>query len=117
MAERLCSSIWRLAEMACIFHRHVRESALSREQASRLHRAFRADVEKGVWILSPITESFLRRLGTAMEKAPAELLLRAGDAVHLVSARDAGFAEIWTSDRRLLAAAAYFDLNGRSVSA
>jgi len=41
--------------------------------------------------------------------------VRAGDAIHLASAKDAGFQEIWTNDRRLLQAAQYFDLVGKSV--
>jgi hypothetical protein len=34
-----------------------------------------------------------------------------------VSARDAGFSEIWSNDRHLLAAARHFGLRGRSVTA
>jgi predicted nucleic acid-binding protein len=41
--------------------------------------------------------------------------LRAGDAIHIVSAVEAGFNEIWTNDRHLLAAAAHFGLKGRCV--
>lgn len=50
-----------------------------------------------------------------MSALPATAYLRAADAVHLVSALEAGFTEIWSNDRHLLAAAAYFGLQGRSV--
>ena len=54
--------------------------------------------------------------GESLTRAlPAAAYLRAGDAIHLVSAGGAGFTEIWTSDRHLLAAAAYFGIEGRRV--
>ena len=113
-ADQLCSSIWCLPEVACVFHRHVREKSLSVEQAGRLQRAFRLDRENSVWQLLPVTEDLLRRIEALVPKLPSSLLLRAGDAVHLVSARDAGFQDIWSNDRRLLAAAPHFDLKGRT---
>jgi predicted nucleic acid-binding protein len=42
--------------------------------------------------------------------------MRAGDAIHLVSAAEYGFDEIWTNDRQLLAGAAYAGLTGRTVA-
>jgi predicted nucleic acid-binding protein len=41
------------------------------------------------------------------------LFLRAGDAVHLATAAEAGFGEVWTNDRHMLAAARAFGLRGR----
>jgi len=37
------------------------------------------------------------------------------DAIHLVTAADTGFTEIWTNDRHMLTAAPHFGLVGRSV--
>jgi hypothetical protein len=37
------------------------------------------------------------------------------DALHLVTAADSGFVEVWTNDRHMLAAAPHFGLVGRSV--
>ena len=37
-ADQLCSSIWCVAEVACVLQRHVREKSLSVEQAGRLRR-------------------------------------------------------------------------------
>ena len=105
-----------LAEMACVFHRHVREKGLTRRQALELRSAFIADVDDGVWLLHPVSEAVLRKVEAAARNLPATAYLRAGDAIHLVSARDAGFPEIWSNDRHLLGAARYFGLRGRSVS-
>jgi hypothetical protein len=38
-----------------------------------------------------------------------------GDAIHLVTALEASFPEIWSNDRHLLGAAEHFGLRGRSV--
>ena len=104
-----------LAEMACIFHRHVREKGLTRSQALALRSAFMEDVEDGVWLLHPVSEAILRKVEAAVRNLPASVYLRAGDAIHLVSARDAGLTEVWTNDRHLLGAARHFGLRGRSV--
>lgn len=111
----LTSSAWCRAEMACIFQRHVRERGLTRAQASRLRKLFLADATGGVWTLVPISDSLLEDVQDRVGKLRADVYLRAGDALHLVTAREAGFREVWTSDRHMLAAAAHFGLVGRSV--
>jgi hypothetical protein len=47
--------------------------------------------------------------------APADVPLRAGDAIHTATALETGETEIWTNDRHLLAAVAHFGLAGRSA--
>ena len=42
--------------------------------------------------------------------------LRSGDAIHIVSAAEAGFNEIWTNDRHMLTAAASFGIAGRTLT-
>ncbi len=114
-AEQLHSSVWCLAEFACALHRKVREGTLNPQQASRLHEAFRDDIARGVWLLLPITMHLMGNLEVIVQTLPPDLVLRAGDAVHLITARDAGFSEVWTNDRRLLAAAPHFGVQGRSA--
>jgi predicted nucleic acid-binding protein len=104
-----------LAELACIFQRHIREKGLSRSQALALRESFLEDVEGGAWTLLPISDSVLRNVEASVRNLPRGLYLRAGDAIHLVSARDAGFSEIWSNDRHLLGAASSFGLRGKSV--
>jgi predicted nucleic acid-binding protein len=50
-----------------------------------------------------------------VEDLPASIHLRAGDAIHLAAAQDAGLSEIWSNDRHLLKAAPSFGLQGRSL--
>ena len=81
----------------------------------QLRQAFFEDIENGVWDLLPVSDGLLRKVDLAVRSLPAQTYVRAGDAIHLVSARDTGFSEIWSNDRRLLAAAPQFGLTGRSV--
>ena len=54
--------------------------------------------------------------GHADALAPADVPLRAGDAIHTATALKTGETEIWTNDRHLLAAVAHFGLAGRSFA-
>jgi predicted nucleic acid-binding protein len=47
----------------------------------------------------------LRHVALLVNAAPRNLYLRAGDALHLITAQGLGEPEIWTNDRHLLAAA------------
>ena len=72
-------------------------------------------METGFWTLVPVTSAALARLQGSVETLPSNVFLRAGDAVQLASAIEAGEREIWSSDRHLLAAAPHFGLTGRSA--
>lgn len=93
----------------------MREGALSPAQSRELTRAFIKHVDAGVWTLIPVSDTLLKRMISLVSSAPPGVYVRAGDAVHLITAHDIGEAEIWTNDRHLLAAAPHFSLLGRSV--
>jgi predicted nucleic acid-binding protein len=114
-ATGLYSSSWCIPELACVFQRHVRESRLTSAQAASLRDLFLDDVHGGVWSLVPISDRFLFRVESLVSALPPSMYLRAGDAIHLAAAQGAGFAEIWSNDKRLLAAAPHFGLTGKSV--
>ena len=114
-ATELSSSAWSVAELACVFHRHVREGIVTRRQATRMRKLFREHVERGIWNLLPVSDGLLLQVETLTASLPASIYLRGGDAVHLVTAQRAGFTEIWSNDKHLLAAAPHFGLRGRSV--
>jgi hypothetical protein len=63
-----------------------------------------------------VTPVLLRRTATLVRGLPSNVPVRAGGAVHLATALDAGETEIWINDRYLLAAAAVFGLQGKSVT-
>ena len=114
-ADGLYSSAICIAEMACLAHRKVRESAISETDAAGQRDLFLHDLSTGVITAMPVTERLLHRVEAVTRGLPTSCFLRTLDALHLVTAADTGFAEIWTNDRHMLAAAAHFGLAGRSV--
>jgi predicted nucleic acid-binding protein len=114
-ADGLYSSSLCIAEFACVLRRRVREGSLAEHEASRLREFFLEDVRNTVWVLIPVTDQLLLQVESRVSRLPADAFLRAGDAIHLVSASGAGFTELWTSDRRLFEACAHFGLAGRRV--
>lgn len=114
-AEAVVSSLWAFCEVACVFHRQLREGWLTVEQHRELSLAFSEHVNAGVWTLIPVTERILQRAVALVSALPPGVFVRAGDAVHLTTAQDLGEREIWTNDRHMLAAASHFGLTGRSA--
>lgn len=88
---------------------------MPQSEATQTRGFFLADIESGVWSLVPISERFLFRVESLINTLPRSLYLRAGDAIHLAAAQNAGFTEIWSNDRRVLEAAPAFGLTGKSV--
>lgn len=114
-ADTLYSSAWAIAEFHAVLHRQTREGRLTSGDTGDLASRFSIHVDAGLWNVLPVTEALLRRTSALMVSAPRNLYIRTADAVHLVTAHEAGEREVWTSDRHMLAAASYFGLTGRSV--
>jgi predicted nucleic acid-binding protein len=114
-ASVVYSSLWALAEVQCVFHRQMREGAITANAAIDLARLFLEHAAERLWNFIPVSEALLRRAGTSVISAPPGLFLRTADAVHLTTAKDLGEREVWTSDRHMLSAAPQFGLIGRSV--
>jgi predicted nucleic acid-binding protein len=103
------------AEVAATLLRHFREGSLDQKQSARLQTDFVADIEAGVWTMVPLSDSAMERVATRLAHVQAATYVRAGDAIHLCAASEAGFSDVWTNDRHMLGAAAAFGLRGRSV--
>jgi len=114
-ANGLYSSAICIAEMACLAHRKVREAPVPLADAVMRRDLFLEDVSSGVITAVPVTERILRRVEMTTRGLPPSCYLRTVDALHLVTAADSGFIEVWTNDRHMLAAAPHFGLVGRSV--
>jgi predicted nucleic acid-binding protein len=111
----LYSSAMCIPEVTCAIHRRYRAKQLTRKQVLDATAAFRSHVELGTWTLIPLSDSLLWDVHETLRTLGSKVFIRAGDATHLVSARTAGFTDIWTSDRHMLEAARHFRLTGRSV--
>ena len=114
-ADGLFSSAICIAEMACLAHRKVREGPATEADATLRRDLFLDDLQTGVITATPVTERLLRRVETTTRGLPVSSFIRTFEALHLVTAADLGFTEIWTNDRHMLAAAPHFGLAGRSV--
>jgi predicted nucleic acid-binding protein len=114
-ADGLYSSAICIAGMACLAHRKVREGPVTAADAAIRRDLFLDDVNSGVVTAVPVTERLLRRVEATTRALPPTCYLRTFDALHLVTAADSGFTEVWTNDRHMLAAAPHFGLIGRSI--
>jgi predicted nucleic acid-binding protein len=114
-ADGLYSSAICIAEMACLAHRKLREGQITPADAVIRRDLFLDDVNSGVITAVPVTDRLLRRVEATTRALPPSCYLRTFDALHLVTAADFGFVEVWTNDRHMLAAAPHFGLAGRSV--
>jgi predicted nucleic acid-binding protein len=103
------------AELIAAAHRKFRENAATKIQISALLEQIETDQQAGALHWLPITEHHLQRVTAAFGKAPANIFLRAADALHLASAAEERFPEIYSNDRHLLASAALFGLSGGNV--
>ena len=103
------------AEFASAAFRKVREGVATPADFQRLLTQFGADCLSGTIVLLPLTDAILDRVESVFATAPATTYLRAADALHLATAAEHGFAEIFSNDKHLLAAAPLFGLRGVNV--
>jgi predicted nucleic acid-binding protein len=68
-----------------------------------------------LWEWLPLSAALVESLSARIRHLSARVFIRASDALHLASAAEQGFKEIYSNDRRLLEAAPHFGLRGLSV--
>lgn len=103
------------AEVMVAFHRKLRERAFSAQAFGAVCDQFESDCEAAIWIWLPLSAKLLDGLAARIRRLEAKLFLRSADALHLASAAEQGFKEIYSNDRHLLAAADQFGLRGAQV--
>ena len=103
------------AELISAAHRKVREGTSSPGSIEAFLAQIERDTSSGSLFWLPITNREVGRVEDAYRKAPSTTFLRAADALHLASAAEQGFTEIYSNDRHLLAAARLFGLRGVNV--
>lgn len=114
-APGLSSCEWARIEFTCIIQRHLRETNITAREARAVLADFRADEAAGVWQWLPVTSELIRKVCERVTELPRRVYLRAGDAVHLVCAKEHGFSEVYTNDRHMLTGCRYFGLSGVNV--
>ena len=109
-----CSTYGRL-ELHAALHRKLREGELSEAQLEVVFRQFSVDEATRLWEWIPLTTGIMNAITRTFTSLPKNVFLRTGDAVHLLSAREHGCAEVYSNDRHLLAAAPHLGITGCDV--
>lgn len=111
-ADEIVCGLHGRAEFYSAGHRKRREGAADLAALKIAFAQFEADRAAGGLPLLPLTETILDRVAVAFASATPACFLRAADALHLATAAEHGFAEIYSNDLHLLAAAPLFGLRG-----
>jgi hypothetical protein len=109
--EVIVSSVTARTEVIAALHRKFREGS-THAALLKAHEQFLREIEVGRIVFLMFTPSVVERVEEAFLNLPANVFLRAGDAVHLATAAEARLHEIYSNDKHLLAAAALFKLKG-----
>lgn len=110
--EVVTSSILGKMEAEAAFHRKLREGALNRLDFRKVNAQMMQEEKFGLIEWHPLTSRIIEDVHAAFLNLPSDIFLRTGDAIHLATAAEAGFKEIYSNDRHLLAAAPVFKLKG-----
>ncbi len=111
------SSILGKMETEAAFHRKYREGHLDKQLHANVHNQLLSDLGWGLIVFLPLTPAVVNRVSQAFLQLPPGIFLRTGDAIHLATASEAGFKEIYSNDKHLLAAATLFKLKGVNLLA
>jgi predicted nucleic acid-binding protein len=103
------------AEMLAAFHRKVREGAIRPAAYSTLLREVLAHNDLGAFFWLAQDQEIFSRIADVYAKLPANVFLRAADAIHLATAAESGFRIVYSNDVHLLKAAEHFGIEGRNV--
>ena len=114
-ADQLSSLAHGRVELAFMFHRKVREGAIDHHRLTQLWEQVDADERSGMLSWLPLTPQLLEASARSALALPANVFLRASDALHLISAKEHGFRVVYSNDKHLLAAAKHFGIKGRNV--
>ena len=111
-ADGLASCEIARVEFYSVVHRHLREGNIDSQEAQEVLSDFKQDESDGVWAWLPLSSSQIHLACQNVSLLPSTAFLRAVDAIHLTCAKENGFIEIYTNDRRMLACAKYFQVRG-----
>ena len=102
-------------ELQAAFHRKLREGLIN----PKIHRVLVAqladDHRDGLWTWLEVDDRLVDQASHRFASLPANVFLRASDALHLACAKEHGFREIYSNDQHLLTAAKHFGIKGRNV--
>jgi predicted nucleic acid-binding protein len=92
-------------ELASVFHRRWREGKWSHADFLAAIRQFTADDVGGFWTWVPLNSATVEAATKTYTTLPCDKFLRSSDCLHLVTAIQQNFADIYTYDIHQTAAA------------
>jgi predicted nucleic acid-binding protein len=110
----VCAGHGRL-ELISALKRHQREGRLDTRGLRQALTCLAAEEATRLIEWLPVTNTLINTACARVAEMPPTVFIRAGDALHLVAAAEAGLKEIYSHDRHLLAAAPHFGLKGLDV--
>ncbi len=113
--DKVSCSLHGRVETVAALHRKFREGSLTKSELATTLAGFEADCAAGAFHWIPVAASVVERVTRAYSTLPANIALRAADALHLASAAESGFKTIYSNDTRLLASASHFGISGQNV--
>ena len=102
-------------EFVAAVHRQFRESQITNTELNAIIEVFERDCSNGIWKWLDLDEAVANRATNAIRSVPNNVFIRAGDALHLACAAANGFTDVFSNDRHLLKAAAFFGVRGTNV--
>ena len=103
------------AEVIAALHRKFREGVFTPVQYRQVLKQFEVDCGQDAYRWLPLSPAISARVEKSYRTLPRTIFLRASDALHLASASENRFREIYSNDRRLLAAANHFSVTGVNI--
>jgi predicted nucleic acid-binding protein len=103
------------AEVIAALHRKYREGSFTFTVYRLVLQQFSDDIRADAFRWLPLSPAILDRLRVNFETLRADNFLRASDGLHLTIASENGFRQIYSNDRKLLAAAPHFGVRGVNV--
>ena len=113
--ELVACSLHGRAEVISTFHRKFREGVLNAIQFHQVLEQFELDCEQGGYRWLSLSLAVASRVSLGYKSLPKAIVLTSADALHLACAAENGFREIYSNDKRLLAAAVHFGVKGSNV--
>lgn len=112
--DHVASAALGQAEMTAAFHRKLQEEAIRPAAYAALLQQVEAHSKAGAfqWLAQDV--EIMTRVRRVYQNLPASVFLRAADAIHLATAAEAGFGTVYSNDARLLGAAKYFGIGGKT---
>lgn len=97
-------------ELMASFHRRLREKVWNQQDFINTIQQFNHDDRNGFWTWLPLKENILEQATKTFTILSRDILLRPSDCLHLMTAMQHSFSEIYTYDRYQSQAAAAFGI-------